>query len=63
MNRICSSRWLLVLFVCFLGLPEVASAAELQANVIYELVADRSRMIQVSLVFVALGCALLWWRR
>lgn len=47
---------------------DYASAGEsgvplLQANIIYELVADRARMIQVSLVIVALGCALLWWRR
>jgi hypothetical protein len=55
---------------CALGLlllPAAASAQDggsiLQANVIYELVADRARMIQVSLVFVVLGCALLWWKR
>jgi hypothetical protein len=61
----------LPIFAGALGLlfcADVASAGEpgvplLQANLIYELVADRARMIQVSLVIVALGCALLWWRR
>lgn len=38
-----------------------ASTLILQANAFYGLVADRSRMIQVSLVCVALGCALIWW--
>jgi hypothetical protein len=37
--------------------------ATLQANVIMELVSNRTRLIQVSLVCVALGCAMLWWRR
>jgi hypothetical protein len=35
----------------------------LQGNFIYELVGNRSRMIQISLIFVALGCALIWWYR
>jgi hypothetical protein len=55
---------------CALGLllmPDAASAQDggsfLQANVIYEFVADRARMIQVSLVFVVVGCALLWWKK
>ena len=41
----------------------VDSAATLQANFMFDLVADRARMIQVSVVFVALGCALIWWYR
>jgi hypothetical protein len=32
-----------------------------QANFIYELAADRAHMIQISMVFVAVGCALIWW--
>jgi hypothetical protein len=35
----------------------------LQANIIFELVSDRARLIQVSLVIVATGCALIWWYR
>ena len=70
MNAIASHRWLLLLLASLIGLPllaDFASAAEssvlLQASSFYELVADRARMIQISLVIVALGCALLWWRR
>jgi hypothetical protein len=54
---------------CFLLFAGAAPAADgistpiLQANIIYELAADRSRMIQISMVFVALGCALIWWYR
>jgi hypothetical protein len=39
------------------------SAPHLQANFIFELVSDRPRLIQVSLVAVAFGVALLWWKR
>ncbi len=39
------------------------SAPVLQASIIYELAGDRARMIQISLVFVAVGCALIWWYR
>lgn len=35
----------------------------LQANIVFEFVSDRARMIQVSLVVVALGCAIMWWYR
>ena len=71
MNAIVAHRWLVVLFGCLIGLPisaDYANAAEmgmpfLQANLVYEFAADRARMIQISLVIVALGCACLWWRR
>lgn len=70
MNALLAPRWFLIAFLCFLGLAlsaNVASAAEfgvmLQGNLVYEFVADRSRMIQISLVIVVLGCSLLWWRR
>ena len=35
----------------------VEVSSTLQANFMYDLVADRTRLIQVSLVVVALGCA------
>ncbi|MBM3995880.1 MAG: hypothetical protein FJ303_17265 [Planctomycetes bacterium] len=69
MNPLFSPRHFFVLFLALLGIAWFATAAFagdsaiLQANVIYELVADRGRMIQVSLIFVALGCALIWWYR
>jgi hypothetical protein len=53
----------LFLFAGAAPAAEGMSAPILQANFIYELVGDRSRMIQVSLVFVSLGCALIWWYR
>jgi nitrogen fixation-related uncharacterized protein len=28
-----------------------------------EIMGDRARMIQISLVIVALGCAVMWWYR
>jgi hypothetical protein len=68
-----SVRWLMLLLLGLGCLPLFAASAfagdaastlpVLQANFIYELVADRSRLIQVSLVIVALGCALMWWYR
>ena len=66
-----SVRWLL-LFALSLGcLPVFAalswaadgSAVGLQANFIFEFASDRARFLQASLVFVAFGIALLWWRR
>jgi hypothetical protein len=68
-SRLVPCLLLLMLGVGFLFLFAGAApaaegaAAALQANIIYELAADRSRMIQISLVFVALGCALIWWYR
>jgi hypothetical protein len=41
----------------------IATTPFLQANFVYDLVADRARMVQVSLVFVTLGCVLIWWYR
>ena len=38
-------------------------AMTLQANTLKDAVGNRSRMIQLSLVFVVFSCALLWWRR
>jgi hypothetical protein len=40
-----------------------ASGSFLQASFIYELVSDRARLVQVSLVIVAFGCAIMWWYR
>lgn len=79
MNTVLPHRWFRRLLVLFFGLgclhlfAAAAAAAPcvdvsgslpvLQANLLYELFADRTRMIQVTLVFVALGCALIWWYR
>ena len=35
----------------------------LQANAVYEFASDRAHMIQISVVFVAVGCAVMWWYR
>jgi hypothetical protein len=72
-----SIRWLMLLVIglgclpvfavsAFAAAPCVDTAAAmpaLQANFLFELVADRTRLIQVSLVIVAFGCAILWWYR
>lgn len=78
MNAIVSSpvlRWLLVCLLAISCLPLVAAEAcagpsldagsgtILHANVVWEFASDRSRMIQMSLVIVALGCAVMWWYR
>jgi hypothetical protein len=68
-SRLVSCLLLLLLGVgCVFLFAGAAPAAEgaapiVQANIIYELAADRARMIQISLVFVAAGCALIWWYR
>jgi hypothetical protein len=68
-----SVRQLLILLIGVALLPLFAASAcaagpsvdaampILQANLIFDLVSDRARLVQVSLVFVALGCALIWW--
>lgn len=53
---------------CLFLFSDMASGSEagapmLQANFIWKFAADRSRMIQITLVVVVLGCALLWWTR
>jgi len=51
-------------FLMFAGVAPAAEGASrpvLQANFVYEFAADRGRMIQLSLVFVAVGCAIIWW--
>jgi hypothetical protein len=66
-----SIRWLMLVVVTLWCLPlfaASASAAEatmpiLQANAIYEFASDRAHMIQISVVFVAIGCAVMWWYR
>jgi hypothetical protein len=53
-------------FVCVPAAPAAAFAQDAPAfhsNIIYDLLANRSRMIQVSLVIVGLGCAIMWWYR
>ena len=66
-----SVRWLMLFVLGVSCLPLFAATAfaagdatampTLHANLVYEFASDRARMIQVSLVFVALGCALMWW--
>lgn len=71
MNAVFFRRVLLFSLLSFGGLflgVDSLSAAEtgssmLQANFVWEFAGDRSRMIQMSLVFVLLGCAMLWWKR
>ena len=72
-----SVRWLMLLVIglgclpvfavtAFADAPCVDAAVDmpaLQANIFWELVADRTRLIQVSLVIVAFGCAIMWWYR
>jgi hypothetical protein len=68
MNTSFFRPWALFALACLLLFPTVALPAEggagfLQGNMVLEFVADRSRMIQVSIVVVALGCSLLFWRK
>ena len=68
MNTSFFSPLTIFALACLLLFPACVLGSEggsflLQANIIYELVADRARMIQVSIVIVALGCSLLWWRK
>ncbi len=71
MNAVLLRRLILPVFLLLAGLQlatGVASATEpgapiLHAGYFLEIVSDRARLIQVSLVVVTLGCALLWWRR
>jgi hypothetical protein len=68
-----SLRWLLVFALALGCLPVLAAAvfaadgpvvasSFVQANFLFELAADRARMIQASIVFVAFGIFLLWWK-
>jgi hypothetical protein len=43
--------------------PAFTSGPMLQANIVWEFASDRGRMIQVSCVIVALGCAMMWWMK
>jgi TRAP-type C4-dicarboxylate transport system permease small subunit len=73
MNAMLPPRFAIWLTLIILGLaylPMFAGSAfgaesgtHLQANFMLGLVADRARMIQVTLVVVATGCALIWWYR
>ncbi len=53
----------LLLFAGSAPAAQMGSSPVLQANIIYDFVADRTRLIQVSLVMVTCGCALLWWKK
>ena len=41
----------------------VSSGVFLQADFLYRVASNRARMIQVGLVVVAFGCAIMWWYR
>jgi hypothetical protein len=70
-----SVRWLLLLVLSLacvalcagdamaaeLSSEAFASSPILQASILHELVGNRARLIQVSLVIVAFGCAIMWW--
>jgi hypothetical protein len=66
-----SHRWFKLFAVSLCSLPLLAASANgadagmpfLQANVVYEFASDRAHMIQISVVFVAIGCAIMWWYR
>ena len=71
MNAPRSRRWLMLMLLSLTCLPlfaAVAFAADaatpiLPASILSEIVTDRARLIQISLVVVALGCSLIWWYR
>ena len=44
-------------------IQNTAPATAVQASALKDVLGNRSRMIQASLVLVVFGCALLWWRR
>jgi hypothetical protein len=58
---------LAVALTIVLGVPSIATASDgptiLCADWYLSVVNDRSRLIQVSLVLVAFGITLLWWRK
>jgi len=70
-----AARWLLLALLVLFCLPWLAadasafaadpgvSSLNLQANIVWDFMADRSRMIQISIVVVAFGCAIMWWYR
>lgn len=59
----CLHLFAAVAFAAGPSLETAAAVPVLQANFMLELVSNRARMIQVSVVFVTLGCALIWWYR
>jgi hypothetical protein len=71
MNAPRSQRWLMLALLALTCLPlfaAVSFAADaatpiLPASILSEIVSDRARLIQISLVIVALGCAMIWWYR
>lgn len=62
-------RWLLVCLCVLLLVPVFAIPAHagaessLFANAIWDFASDRTRMIQISLVIVTFGIAIMWWYR
>jgi hypothetical protein len=72
-----SARWSagvltgLLALAALLGLAPAAPAADaltlsatpLVADLLMEIVSDRARLIQLSVIAVAFGIALLWWKK
>ena len=78
MRSVLSFRFMIVALAALMclmalfGMPAIASASgegvELSSSILFanpflELVSNRARMVQFSLIAVAFGCSLLWWRR
>lgn len=68
MNGMVSPRLIFLLLIAIFLVMLTASDAcaanvGLQTSSVLELVSNRARMIQISCVFVAVGCALIWWYR
>jgi hypothetical protein len=66
-----STRWLLVCLCVLMLLPVFAGSIFAgpvdnlvqHSNIVFDWASDRGHMIQVSLVIVALGIAVMWWYR
>ena len=58
---------IILVLACLLLLPASALATESGSLICpafaLDFVADRARMIQISLVAVAIGIGILWWKR
>jgi len=60
-----------IALAALLGLAPAATAADtptlsvppLVADLLMEIVSDRARLIQLSVIAVAFGIALLWWKK
>ena len=51
------------LFATILPADVMSRASVFLGNLLTDVVNDRTRLIQVSLIIVVLGIAMLWWRK